>query len=150
MIDPTVFNPLIGQLVLLLTTIAGFVAAAWRENRNRRWAAEDRAIQAAIVTAERRAATEEIIERARAEAEAVRIKTDAAAAALREEGIQLAARIRAQQAATAQHLIAKVGEATTAAHEAYKEANDVNGKIADLNERLLIREARTRATDPKA
>src|SRR5678815_217054 len=57
----------IGQIVLLVTTILGFAVAAWRENRARRWAHEDRLI-----------ATAEIVATAKAEAEATRIRQETA------------------------------------------------------------------------
>lgn len=105
----------IGQLVLLVTTILGFLITGWRENRNRKWAAEDR-----------RLATAEIVAEAKAEAEVTRIKNEIIADNLRTAALVDAAKVHA-----------KLDEAQTAAHVAYKEANDVNVKIANLNERLL-------------
>ncbi len=75
MIDP--------QLLLLVTTLGGFVWQAWREGRNRRWATEDRAAQTAA-----------IITTAKAEAEATRIKTEAAAENLRIAGEGAAENLR--------------------------------------------------------
>src|SRR5688572_11512617 len=40
--EPFRLGTVLGQLVLLLTTIAGFVYTVYRENRNRRWDLEDR------------------------------------------------------------------------------------------------------------
>ena len=84
----------IGQVILLLTTVGGFIVTAWRENRNRKWAQQDRADAAATATAERKAATDEIITRAAAEAEATRIKTESVAENLRLVGVQTAAKLR--------------------------------------------------------
>ncbi len=159
-------DPAIGQLVLLLTTIGGFIYTAWRENRNRIWASEDR-----------RAATAEIIERATAEAQAARIKAEAIAEILRVESLQLAAKVREEARIAAEilrletlqtahimrdhtlreaeairnatalqsgQILLKVQEGTAAAKEAQREANHVNLKIENtnkaienLNERLL-------------
>ena len=145
----------IGQIILLITTLGGFIVAAYRENRARRWATEDRA-----------AATREIITRAAAEAEATRIKTVAIAESLRIEALDIAAQLRedarveaevlrteamrladlalkeantvraAAEKATAE-LLAKVQEGTDAAERTYVEANNVNNKIENLNQRLM-------------
>ena len=147
-----------GQLALWATTVAGFLVVEWRAARNRRWAIEDK-----------RAATAEIIERAAAEAEATRIKTEAiadqlrrhtelTAAQLREEArigadalVHEAALIAAkletkttaqieEQRQQAAELAKQVAEVKVAAHDAYKEANNVNIKIEDLNQRLVTQQ----------
>lgn len=110
-----------GQLVILATTVGGFLVAEWRASRNRRWAEEDRLRNIESAREERKAATDEIIARAQAEAEATRIT------------------LRAHTELTAAGLRDDVRQATAAAHVAYKEANDVNLKIANLNQRLLSR-----------
>lgn len=150
----------VGQLVLLVTTIVGFVVTAWRENRNRRWASDDRA-----------AATREIVEQAKAEAEALRIRAEAiadqvkieaavlaavvkkesmaAAEVLRREAVRQAestransvkeaAGIREEQRISIENLGDRIDAVGVAAVDAYKEANHVNIKIEDLNKRLLL------------
>lgn len=147
------------QILLFLTTVAGFVYTAWRESRTRRWATEDRI-----------ANTLEIVTKAKAEAEATRIKTEAVAEALRVEGVRVAAqlreeariaaevlrvqtatnaadikrhgvieaaRIRETQQQAADAMMLKIEETKDAANEAYKEANHVNRKIENLNDRLV-------------
>jgi hypothetical protein len=94
----------IGQIILFLTTLGGFIVAAWRENRNRRWAQQDRAEAAAAATLERKLATDEIIARAAAEAEATRIKTESIAESLRVTGMQTAAKLREESRVAAEIL----------------------------------------------
>lgn len=144
-----------GTLLTILSVVGTFFVTEWRAARNRKWAIEDK-----------KAATAEIIERAAAEAEATRIKTEAiadnlrrhtelTAAQLREEArigadalVHEAAVIAAkletkttaqieEQRQTGAELTALVAEATVAAKDAYKEANNVNVKIEDLNQRLM-------------
>ena len=155
-----------GQLLLMATTIGGFLVAEWRASRNRRWAIEDRERNAAEAISERKNATAEIIARAAAEAEATRIKTEAIAATLRRHTETTAAKLREEarigadelvhqaaviaselqtvtaaaveeQRKTSADLADKVADATVAAKDAYKEANNVNIKIEDLNQRLM-------------
>lgn len=55
----------VGQIILLLTTVAGFFVTAWRENRNRKWDLEDR-----------RLAREEIANKVIAQQEVIQSTTD--------------------------------------------------------------------------
>ncbi len=80
----------IGQLIIFLTTIAGFIFTLYRENRNRRWDREDR----------------------------------------EQKAVQLAAKVEAAHTAISD----KIDENTMISREAFKEANDVNRKIATLTE----------------
>jgi len=144
----------IGQIILLITTAGGFIAQAWREARNRKWAIADR-------RAELDAQTEKIIAEAHARASALMIETAAKAKVLHFEQLERAEEIRAhlttQDAALAAHdewerderataqvsnaqVVGLIQEAKTAAESAYTEANNVNAKIADLNTRLLREE----------
>ena len=130
-----------GQLVLMATTVGGFIRMSYIDKRNREWAQEDR-----------RHETDQIIAKAKAEAEALRIHNDALAETIRGAALSAAANLREEQrkiadnlqidarvAATELHqsVMTKVEEAISAGDRAYKEANHVNIKIEDLNQRLL-------------
>lgn len=148
-----------GQMILLLTTIAGFMGTAWRESRNRKWAIEDR----------RQAADEQtnvIVAKAQAEATALLIATDAKAKVLhletmavaekiRLETLRAAAALREDQRIVAENLTAKIQEVHKVAENAFNEANHVNLKIENLNQRLLQEAEKTnddtaaKATDKK-
>ncbi len=136
----------------------GFIVTAWRENRNRRWASEDRI-----------AATREIVARAAAEAEATRIKTESVAETLRLTGVLEAAKLREDNRISAETLrletlaaanvvresalrdsaemMAKIDGAAQASREAEKVANNVNEKIANLQEHLSEAERRAAPLD---
>lgn len=155
-----------GTLLTILSVVGTFFVTEWRAWRTRRWADQDRDRNAKEAIAAREAATAEIIARAAAEAEATRIKTEAIADQLRRHTELTAARLReearigadalvqeaaviaakletvttaqiAEQRTTGEKLTTLVKEAKVAAHEAYKEANNVNVKIEDLNQRLM-------------
>lgn len=155
----------ISQIVILLGMAGGFLGAEWRASTARKDAKAQRdanAIEAKaareVAAEERRAATAQIIEQAKAEAEATRIKTEAIAENLKVEAQAIAESLRIQnqlsakqirdeqqifreqQATVAQHLVNKVEEATVAAKDAYTEANHVNVKIENLNQRLMVEE----------
>jgi len=155
------------QLAILATGVGTFLASEYRAARDRRWLERDREEAKTEAVAERKAATAEIIERAAAEAEATRIKTEAIAVSLRQHTALTAARLREEarvgaeelvhQAAliaedlkvatahttaeTREELATLVNAATVAAKEAYVEANSVNVKIENLNKRLLADES---------
>jgi hypothetical protein len=131
-------------LLLLLTTVTGFAVSAWREARNRRWAKKDQEDKLNAQTAE-------IIARAQAEATALLIQTEAKAKVLHYQTLATAERIRQDTLISAQiiredqrkveeHLSEKIAEVHTVAVDAVREANDVNQKIANLNQRLLSSE----------
>jgi hypothetical protein len=133
-----------GQLILFITTVIGFAGTAWREYRNRKWAKKDR-------EDELNAQTAEIISRAQAEATALLIQTEAKARALHFQTLATAERIRQDTLVSAQiiredqrkveeHLAEKIAQVHTVAVDAVREANDVNQKIANLNQRLLSSE----------
>jgi len=126
-----------GQIVLLLTTVAGFVVQAWRENRARRWANEDRVTGMALAAATRKAEIDDLIARAQAEATATRLKAEAVAEELRLHAQVLAAKVKAESEVRDGAIHAAVAEATSAAQKAYAEANHVNLKIENLNNRLV-------------
>ena len=150
-----------GQLVILATTVAGFAWQAYKENRSRRWASEDRA-----------AATSQIIADAAAQAEATRIKTAALAETLKLEALLETARLRnevLERGETVRHEViaaasvardearkqaealgAAIDATKTAAHEAYKEANHVNLKIEDLNKRLMKSQEQATKTEEES
>jgi hypothetical protein len=89
----------IGQLVIFLTTVAGFLHNSYRESRKRRWDLEDRRL-------------------ARAEAD---------------RKIEIAARDLAMTTRAAHaDLGKKIDENTQISHDAFKQANAVNEKIAML------------------
>lgn len=125
---------------LFLTTIAGFGYQAWTRHRDRKSLLEDRALaiaDRALAAAERKASTLEIIETAKANAEALHIKTEAEAAVLRRLTSQSAAMVRQEQRITTDLITQKLDGVHAAATEAFKEANGVNLKIADYNRQLL-------------
>ena len=140
-------EPQVAQIVLLLTTVGGFAAQAWREARNRRWAIADR-------KADLDATADRIIAEARARADALLIETDARTRALHLEQIARAEELQAnlavhdewerseRDAATASvaTVVSLIGEAKVAAESAYQEANNVNVKIENLNARLAAAE----------
>ncbi len=159
---------ILGQLVILITTILGIWAAAGREKRKRDADVEDakqrflemekirvldredRRIEAEDAFQERRRATEEIIEKAKADAVALRITVEARAEALRIETVAIAERLRLEAieaaddfrktAITIEHKIGDVHQVATEAKEearvAVDGANHVNVRIEDLNQRL--------------
>lgn len=153
----------LGQLVLFATTLLGFIVAAWREARNRRWASDDRAAATAAIVAIARAEAEATRIRAESVAEMVRLTAIAEAESLREESRRMADRLRLEtdkaardlremtlhqvsmahtEAARAkQELLMKIQESTDAALEAQKEANHINLKISNLDERLVEQNA---------
>jgi len=136
-----------GQILLLVTTAGGFIAQAWREARNRKWAIADR-------RAELDAQTAKIIAEAKARADVLLIETEAKAKVFHLEQLTHAEEIRTRldvhdawerderdaMTRSAERLSVSVEEAKTAAQSAYTEANNVNVKIADLNNRLLREE----------
>ncbi len=106
------FVLLLGQVILLMTTIG----TAWLKDRRdtqvrvaiekreailRLEQLEDRRDAQRQASAEREAATAEIIARAKAEAEAIKITTDAAAERLRTEGLHTAENLRLNNALAA-------------------------------------------------
>jgi hypothetical protein len=106
--DTSLSKPVIGQIVLFLTTVAGFAYTIYRENRNRRWDLEDR-------------------ERARA----------ALAETVTDSQKALAKTVQGQQ----MKLIEKIDENTEltvtaidSAEKTYREANDLNQKLAKITE----------------
>lgn len=142
----------IGQVVILGTTIGGFLGVAWKERRNRLWALEDRRLAAA----ERERDRADLIEQTKAEAAALLIRTEAIAKALRIEAEAVAEKLRIQAETIAQDvattlltnnkettekLEASIAEVGASAHKAYEEANHVNIKIEHLNKRLLVTES---------
>lgn len=109
----------------LLTAVGGQILGYYREKRNRAWLLEDRA----AVSLERAAATAEIIARATAEAEALRIKTEAVQRTAERAAVHLAAKLdTVHQVAVAAKEDAKV---------AYTEANGLNAKNLELRQELL-------------
>jgi hypothetical protein len=125
------------SIITLLTLIGGFLGGWIRDRRNRQWNQEDRA-----------AATREIVDRAKAEAEASHIRTEAIARELHLETLRTAANLREEQRIEAEALACKLDhvhdaakEASKEAREAFKEANGVNAKIASYGKRLTERGA---------
>jgi hypothetical protein len=110
------------QLVLFLTTVAGFGYQAWREQRSREWSAGDRA-----------AATANIIATAQANAEALLIKTQAEAEALRIIQGQTTRLITSKLDTVHQVAV----EAKAEAQVAYSEANGLNLKNHELRQEIL-------------
>lgn len=128
---------IIGQAVLLLTTISGFIVTAWRENRNRKWAAEDR-----------QTSYTNVIRAAQVEAEAARIKRDADIEALRQESARMAelvkleaVKVAAELAASHQNEMLKlhngIADVKHEARAAYNEANHVNQKLVTIGQQIL-------------
>lgn len=115
---------IIGQIVTLITLVYNSKQQRLREERNHRWEVEDRA---ALAT--------KVVQTSDALAAKVLQTSDALASTV----VQTTAGI---QAAIADNTI-KTEQATTAAHEAFKEANNVNNKISDLNNRLLDQERKS-------
>jgi sugar phosphate isomerase/epimerase len=81
------------------------------------------------------------VDRAKAEAEASHIRTEAVARELHLETIRTASKLREEQRIEAEALACKLEHVHDSAKEAFKEANDVNIKIANYNKRLLERGA---------
>ena len=110
----------------LVASIAQIIAANRKETRNRQWIVEDR-----------QAAMAEIVERAKAEAAALRIKTEATAEALMIEQRRIAASLREDTRKSVDQIESKIAEVHAAATTAFSEANHTNAKISDLNRRLV-------------
>jgi hypothetical protein len=137
----------LGQLILFITTVAGFLSVAWKEHRNRQWAIEDRKLAAA----ERERNRLDMLEQTKVEARALLIKTEAIAEAVKIEALAVAEKLRIEAEAIAlkvsDKLEIRIEEAKVAAHNAFQEANHVNGKmdrtaeqIKQLTSRLLVEE----------
>lgn len=109
----------------LLTAVGGQILGYIRERRQRAWLLEDRA----AASQERAAATAEIIARAQAEAEALRIKTEMVHRTAERTAAKLDAKLdTVHQVAVAAKEDAKV---------AYTEANNLNAKNLQLRQELL-------------
>jgi len=132
------------QLIAILVMAGGFFGQWLRERAARRRVLDDR--QHTKEEDERKLA--EIVERAKAEAEAARIKAEAAADVIRIELQQIAERqvletrkaaslVREDQRKTADAMAAHIEEVRTAAVAAIHEANGVNAKLEQTNQRLL-------------
>jgi cell division protein FtsL len=126
-----------GQVVLLVTTILGFAATAWREHIARKRTVEDRNWEIRQIT-----------EKAEADAKALLIETKAVAEALRIKALAIAkdvaAEIKADNKVSTDRLEEKILGAKRAAENAFQEANHAKVKleitteqIKQLNERLL-------------
>lgn len=140
----------IGQIVTFLTVVLGFAITAWRENRNRHWAEQDRQVAAQQVAADRKQEIETIVTKAAAEAQASHLQTAALAERLRIAHLVEVEQLRAdtkigteQVIAKLDHAIEEVGTAKSLATSAYSEANAVNLKIHDLNARIVTEGAAT-------
>jgi hypothetical protein len=124
-------------LITLLTMVGGFLGQWLRDERSHQRNKEDRA-----------AKTQEIVDLAKAEAEASHIRNEAIARELHLETLRTAANLREEQRIEAEALASKLEhvhvtakEASKEAREAFKEANDVNAKIASYGKRLTERGA---------
>jgi len=130
------------SVVSAVATVAGNIwrerQTQRREERGRAWLAEDR-----------KAALQEIVARAEAEAEALRIKTEGAAEVLRIETQTAAERLvrvtkkaaiqlREDQRKSADLIFTKLEEGQVATATALEAANGTVSKIADLNQQLLM------------
>jgi hypothetical protein len=115
-------------LITLLTMVGGFLGQWLRDERSHQRNKEDRA-----------AKTQEIVDLAKAEAEASHIRNEAIARELHLETLRTAAALREEQRIEAEALASKLEHVHVDAKEAFREANDVNLKIANYNKRLLER-----------
>lgn len=128
---------IIAQVVTVLVQIGSFLALWFQKSRDRQWNREDRQL-----------ATAEIVATAKAEAEVTRIKHQSAVDALRADNEITAEQLR-RAALTAAALLQQHQQQETAklhaaidgvkheAQAAYREANDVNLKIASLGQQLI-------------
>jgi hypothetical protein len=150
-------DPQFLQLITILTTLAGFGVAEYRATRARRWAKQDAAERAAVAAADRAATRDEIIATAKAEAEATRIRSEAAAETLRlqtalhasrllEEQNRVADELRAHAQATTEDLKTEIIAARADAAEAYKEANGVNLKLETMSRAAIAAASGRRTT----
>ena len=125
------------QLILLVTTIIGFVVTLITQMMNRRWAVQDREANVKL-----------IISKAEAEAEALRIHTDSVANSLRINTNIIAKDLRECNSEITDKLLKvhdtsfaaitnQLAEVKTEANKAYTEANHINIKIENLNKQLL-------------
>lgn len=126
------------QLTLLITSVVGFLGTAFgflgqwlTARRNRKWELENRRLEAE----ERERERVELVQMAEAKAEALIIEAKALADAVAIKAAQSVKQIELG--------LARVG---ASAHKAYEEANHVNLKIEQLNERLLAAEDDKTAT----
>lgn len=120
-----------GQLILLLTTIVGFVYAAYRDHRTRQWSLQDRA------------------EAKKERAELAKNMTDKFA----ETRTELVAQVRHTGnnvsntvTLTKELLVALLESNTDLSKQAFTEANNVNSKIAELTRLAIIKGAKPEAT----
>lgn len=112
-----------GTLILAIITL---ISNEIKERRNRRWIEEDRA-----------ASVREIIEKAAAEAEAVRIRAESAAKHLEQQARKIAAEVKEDQRINTALIEERLDTVGKAASHAYEEANNVKTDIKNLNARLL-------------
>lgn len=141
--------------ILLITTLAGMltalgthVFAIWRESRNRTWLIQDEARR----EAQRKHELAAIVEQARAEAEALKIKTEAAVETSRLEALAAAERlltdnrknislIREDHRKTADLLVTGFEEVKTMTDQALHASNGAKEELARLNQHLLHTDA---------
>jgi methyl-accepting chemotaxis protein len=116
-------NTIVGQIVLFLTTVLGFFVAIYRENRNHRWAEEERkrlAIEMAAnteTTKETAAKVEQLPEKMKAQADDLNATLD---------------KITATHLETAQ----EAASAATLAQTTAKEARAAAGEVKETLERI--------------
>jgi len=133
--DPTAVSLVVGGIVAQLCTLIIIMfnarQARLRREEQRRWDMEDRA-----------ALAKKVVETSTALADKV-IKTSIKLAkSVKSTGDDLTKHV----SQTAKDLTVRVDGATDAAHEAYKEANNVNMKIENLNKRLISEEEKKEET----
>jgi len=128
------------QLGLFVTTVSGFAYTWFREGRTRQWQLADAKAMAEKVNTDAKAMAEKV----NADAIALASKNYQEAAAMAAKVIADAKIIADKVHESAQKLADKVAENTTVstdaakgAKEAYTEANSINSKIANLQEKLV-------------
>lgn len=124
------------QGVILITAFLTMIFNYLREGRTRKWLEADRlatAVESAKVATEATAAAKALAEKQAETAKALADHTSLTAASLREQAVEKSHRLEVELI----RIAAEVAEAKRAADNAFTEANSVNLKISEYNQRLL-------------
>jgi len=135
-----------GQIILFLTTLVGIIVTLVKDRRARAWAVEDRATALAVAAQQRKDDLAAIVEHAQAEADALRIKSEAVARALavetRANSQREAEKIRLAQDSHAARLETQMRDLGAVAAQAYDAANHVNDKILQQQQIMVAQTAK--------
>jgi len=141
----TALGAVLAQLIVFITLVFNARQARVIAERTRKWEVEDRAVLATHVTDTSSKLAEKVHMTSELLAAKVMTTSQDLATKVLETSAALEKKVEASNAAIADAIkenTLKTDASALAAREAYTEANHVNVKISDLNERLLSNERR--------